>query len=96
MGRELIIRDTRARLVEIPIASKETDYMCRSDFVSKGFRWLPVTFDRLPPVADRYLAGRGRSDLEIWKHNHQVQAILPGATLRLIAEAPFCLRWTRS
>ncbi|MBC7289243.1 MAG: glucan 1,4-alpha-glucosidase, partial [Armatimonadetes bacterium] len=33
--------------------------------------WDGEVYDRLPIVADRYLAGRGRKDLEIWKPNRQ-------------------------
>ncbi|MGE5138525.1 MAG: glycoside hydrolase family 15 protein, partial [Rudaea sp.] len=53
-------------------------------------------FDWLPPAADRYLARRGRADLEVWKLNRRVETIRPGTILRLLADAPFCVRWTRS
>jgi glucoamylase len=53
-------------------------------------------FDLVTEVADRYLPpGRGRRDLEIWKHNRQIQAIRPGRTLRIQAGGPFILHWSR-
>jgi glucoamylase len=51
-------------------------------------------FDLLPPVAERYLGGRGRRDLEVWKFNRRVRRIAAGRTLRVQAEAPFLLRST--
>lgn len=51
-------------------------------------------FDLIPAVADRYLAGRGRKDLEVWKPNRQVRWAAPRQTLRVQAPAPFRLRWT--
>jgi glucoamylase len=53
-------------------------------------------FDLVREVADRYLPpGKGRKDLEVWKHNRQVSAVREGRTLRIQAGAPFMLRWTR-
>ncbi len=51
-------------------------------------------FDLLPIVADRYLSGRGRKDLEVWKHTRQVRRVKPGQVLRIQASAPFRLHWT--
>jgi glucoamylase len=51
-------------------------------------------FDRIPIVANRYLDGRGRKDLEVWKFNRQVRQVDPGQTLRILAFAAFRLRWT--
>jgi glucoamylase len=51
-------------------------------------------FDRIEPVAARYLEGKGRKDLEVWKFNRQPRKILAGMTLRVIAHAAFRLRWT--
>ncbi len=51
-------------------------------------------FDLIPVVAERYLAGRGRKDLEVWKPNRQVRRVVPGQVLRVQAPAPFRLRWT--
>jgi glucoamylase len=53
-------------------------------------------FDLVTEVADRYLApGKGRKDLEIWKHNRQISAVREGRTLRIQAGAPFVLHWSR-
>ena len=51
-------------------------------------------FDLVPAVADRYLNGRGRKDLELWKPVRQVRRICPSSTLRVQAPAAFRLRWT--
>ncbi len=51
-------------------------------------------FDSIPVVADRYLAQRGRSDLEIWKPMRQVREVAPGHVLRVQAERPFALQWS--
>lgn len=53
-----------------------------------------AVFDRPPAVAERYLNGKGRKDLEIWKSNRRVRAVAGGKTLRILASAPFRLRWT--
>ncbi|HZR45594.1 MAG TPA: glycoside hydrolase family 15 protein, partial [Candidatus Manganitrophaceae bacterium] len=52
-------------------------------------------FDRVSPVAARYLNGKGRKDLEVWKWNRQVGAVAAGKTLRILAPAPFRLHWSR-
>jgi len=52
-------------------------------------------FDLVTEVADRYLPpGRGRKDLEIWKHNRRVSSVRPGQTLRIQAGGPFMLHWS--
>jgi glucoamylase len=54
-------------------------------------------FDLVPEVADRYLAGRRAcKPMEIWKHNRQVSAVRQGFMLRIQAETPFLLHWTRN
>jgi len=53
-----------------------------------------AVFDRIPEVADRYLKNKGRKDLEIWKHNRQVQAVAAGCVLRVQAPDPFALHWS--
>jgi glucoamylase len=52
-------------------------------------------FDRVPAVAERYLEIDGGRRLEVWKFNRQPRRIRAGAQLRIQAEAPFRLRWTR-
>lgn len=51
-------------------------------------------FDQLSVVTDRYLNGRKRPPLEVWKFSHQVQAMRPGQMLRIQARTPFRLHWT--
>lgn len=53
-----------------------------------------AVFDRFAPVAERYLHGKGRKDLEVWKWNRQLRAVAAGMTLRILAPAPFRLRWS--
>jgi glucoamylase len=52
-------------------------------------------FARVPGVAERYLGDR-RSvcQIEVWKFNRQARTVRRGAILRLIAGAPFAVRWT--
>jgi glucoamylase len=53
-----------------------------------------AVFDRIPEVAERYLNNKGRKDLEIWKHNRQVQAVAAGCVLRVQSPDPFALHWS--
>jgi glucoamylase len=53
-----------------------------------------AVFDRIPVVAERYLSGKGRKDLEIWKFKRQPRVVAAGATLRIHDAAAFRLRWT--
>jgi glucoamylase len=55
-----------------------------------------IVFDRVAAVADRYLPGRGRKDLEIWKFRRRPRTVSTGATLRIQDPAPFRLRWSLS
>lgn len=51
-------------------------------------------FDRIAAVADRYLSGRGRTDLEIWKFGRRARTVSAGATLRIQDPTRFRLRWS--
>src|SRR5215472_11416373 len=51
-------------------------------------------FDLVQPVADRYLANKGRKDLELWKSKRQVRMIAAGSTLRVVLAGDFRLRWS--
>jgi glucoamylase len=55
-----------------------------------------VPFDRIPAVADRYLVSGRCRPLEIWKFSRQTPSMAAGMPLRIQAEAPFRLRWTRN
>lgn len=53
-------------------------------------------FDRLETVAERYLNRTAATPaLEVWKFNRQVAAVPRDTPLRIQAEAPFRLRFTR-
>src|SRR5215831_16625808 len=54
-------------------------------------------FDRIDAVYDRYVTGslEGKS-IEIWKFNRQVPRVPTGALLRIQADQPFLLHWTRN
>jgi len=51
-------------------------------------------FDLIPIVADRYLGGGGRKDLEVWKPIRRVPRIRPGHVLRVQVPSSFRLHWT--
>jgi glucoamylase len=53
-------------------------------------------FDVIEPVRARYATGKptGRAPLEIWSMKRPVASIGRGSRLRIIAGAPFTLRWT--
>ena len=53
-------------------------------------------FDVVEPVRERYAVGTstGRVPLEIWTVKRPVASIRRGSRLRIIAGAPFTLRWT--
>jgi glucoamylase len=53
-----------------------------------------AVFDLIPEVAQRYLNHRGRRDLEVWKHNRQVQSVPSSSVLRIQASDPFMLHWS--
>lgn len=73
----------------MPLLWAHAEYIALARSIADG-----VAFDRIEPVAARYLAHRGRDDLEVWKPVRQVQRVRRGATLRIQAPAPFRLRWT--
>ena len=54
-----------------------------------------TVFDRIAPVAERYLGSHGRKDLEVWKPVRQVRSVARGRTLRVQVPAPFRLHWSR-
>jgi glucoamylase len=52
-----------------------------------------AVFDLIPIVAGRYLAGKGRKDLEVWSFKRQARRAAAGATLRIQDARPFRLHW---
>ena len=55
-------------------------------------------YDRIDPVYERYCEPEGRKrrrkDLEIYSRNRPIQRIGAGATLRILDEGRFEVRWT--
>jgi glucoamylase len=51
-------------------------------------------FDRIPEVYDRYVVDREATPIEVWKFSRQPRAVPAKRTLRVVAEAPFRLRWS--
>jgi glucoamylase len=51
-------------------------------------------FDRIAPVAERYLADKGRRELEVWQPTRQVRTVGREDTLRIQAPVAFRLRWS--
>lgn len=52
-------------------------------------------FDRVPEVADRYLGDRHQCKrIQMWSFAYRAQNVRPGETLRVLATAPFRLRWS--
>jgi glucoamylase len=50
-------------------------------------------FDLIPVVANRYLPGLGRKDLEVWKLTRRVRKMKAGDTLRVMWKGRFRVRW---
>lgn len=74
----------------MPLAWAHAEYIKLLRSVSDG-----QVFDLIPEVADRYLrGGKPNRRLEIWKFNRQITTIKAGCTLRILAMAPFQLRWS--
>ncbi len=51
-------------------------------------------FDLIPHVADRYLTGRPRSAVEIWKPNRHARSVPAGGTLRILTDREFVVHWS--
>jgi glucoamylase len=51
-------------------------------------------FDMIPIVAERYLNGKGRKDLEIFKLRRHVDSVAAGGTLRIVAGEFFQVTWS--
>jgi glucoamylase len=51
-------------------------------------------FDRISVVAQRYSNGRRSTPIEVFRLNRQLQSIVAGRKLRLLADDHFCLVWT--
>ena len=51
-------------------------------------------FDLIDAADERYVTGRQRRPIEIWKTNRQVTKLNPGTLLRIQASFPFLLHWS--
>ena len=58
--------------------------------------WDGQVFDLIPEVAQRYLAGRPRRAMEVWKYNRRrILAVKAPVRLRFQLPRPFILHWTK-
>jgi glucoamylase len=73
----------------MPLAWAHAEYLRLVRSIADG-----APFELIAPVAERYRAGRGRKDLEVWKPVRQARRVARGDTLRVQAPAPFRLHWT--
>ncbi len=73
----------------MPLMWAHAEYIKLLRSVSDG-----EVFDLVPIVASRYRGQLARKDLEVWKLTRQVRAIVAGSVLRIVAAAPFRLRWS--
>ncbi len=75
----------------MPLAWAHAEYLSLLRSVADGrpFAWIPG-------LAARYAgAERHQRAVEVWKPNHRTRTVEAGRTLRVIAEAPFRLHWSR-
>ncbi|WP_017314150.1 glycoside hydrolase family 15 protein [Mastigocladopsis repens] len=77
----------------MPLAWAHAEYIMLLRSVRDG-----QVFERIPKVAERYQgdtdARKSTEFLEIWKFNRQIRTVKRGYTLRILALAPFQLRWS--
>src|SRR5262249_50786859 len=70
----------------LPLIWAHAEYIKLSRSIADG-----RVFDRLEPVASRYLGASRveRSRLEVWSRKRQITRVAAGSTLRVVAGAPF-------
>jgi glucoamylase len=51
-------------------------------------------FDRISVIEERYSNGRRSNPIEVFRLNRQLQSIIAGRKLRVLADDHFCLVWT--
>lgn len=88
--RELGLFCGRSAGSAMPLAWAHAEYIKLLRSVADG-----QVYNLIPIVADRYLRGRGRKDLEIWKLIRKVRSVEAGSTLRVQAAERFRLVWSR-
>lgn len=74
----------------MPLAWAHAEYIKLVRSVADG-----KVYDRLAPVANRYLQPHSPSSLEVWNFDRQPLSIRAGQTLRLPLGGDFMLRWSR-
>ena len=74
----------------MPLAWAHAEYLKLVRSVADG-----RVFDRLAPVANRYLVNHQPSNLEVWNFDRQPLSIKAGLTLRLPLGGNFTLRWSK-
>ncbi len=85
-ARQALGRPTGAAM---PLMWAHAEYIKLLRSLSEG-----QAFDFIAGVAERYIGGRGRRDLEVWKPNRHVERVGRGQVLRVVARDPFRLHWT--
>jgi glucoamylase len=74
----------------VPLAWAHAEYLKLSRSVEDR-----QVFDQVPEVVERYLHRRpAPSPIELWTFGRPVRSVRAGWPLRVLAEAPFVLRWT--
>jgi len=75
----------------MPLLWAHSEYVKLQRSVADG-----KVFDRIDAAYDRYVGGIvERKAIEVWKFNRQVPKVPAGALLRIQADSPFLLHWTR-
>jgi len=75
----------------MPLAWAHAEYVALLRSMADG-----TPFARIPELARRYAgARRHERRVEVWKPNHRTRSVRAGRTLRVVAERPFRLRWSR-
>lgn len=75
----------------VPLVWAHSEYIKLHRSVADG-----QVFDLVEPVHDRYVRHKGeRKTIEVWKFNREVQMVEAGTILRIQANSPFLLHWTK-
>jgi glucoamylase len=75
----------------VPLVWAHSEYVKLHRSVADG-----RVFDLVEPVYDRYVGHKGeRKAIEVWKLNRQVRMVEAGTILRVQANSPFALHWTK-
>ncbi|HET7841043.1 MAG TPA: glycoside hydrolase family 15 protein [Terriglobia bacterium] len=85
----------KPQLLGRPTGSAMPLMWAHSEYIKLLRSWADGrVFDLIPVVASRYLAGKGRKDLEIWKPVRQIHSVPAGRVLRVQMPEPFLLHWS--